>query len=370
MRRKRYQRGSVRPRKRGGKTYWYAQWREDGTPRSKELGLYSSMSRAQAEGILSEILQPINAAAGCKQGAVLKHTFGQFVEKVYLPVWTGKWKTSTAMTEIDRIKYHLIQPLGDKAIRDITREEMQKLLNQKAEKLSTSVVSHLRFRLRSIFELAVSEGAVDRNPAVTLYTPRDCQPGREKRVLTSDEFMRMLTVLDLREKVIVRLATIEGMRPGEITALKVGDLELSDFRINVRRRLYRGNIDDPKTGRSKREVALTYGTLSLMEVWVDRLIRNSAEDWVFECEHPGAPLRRDNAWKHISKRLEPIGMEWATFQVMRRTFASRGKESGIDAHTRAAQMGNTVDVNENEYAQSDFKTRLAAVRKFESTFLQ
>ena len=59
--------------------------------------------------------------------------------------------------------------------------------------------------------------------------------------------------------------------------------------------------------------------------------------------------------------VEPIGMEWATFQVMRRTFASRGKESGIDAHTRAAQMGNTVDVNENEYAQSDFKTRLAAV---------
>ena len=153
MRRKRYQRGSVKPRKRGGKTYWYAQWREDGTPRSKELGLYSSMSRAQAEGILSEILQPINAAAGCKQGAVLKHTFGQFVDKVYLPVWTGKWKTSTAMTEIDRIKYHLIQPLGDKAIRDITREEMQTLLNQKAEKLSTSVVSHLRFRLRSIFEL-------------------------------------------------------------------------------------------------------------------------------------------------------------------------------------------------------------------------
>ena len=85
---------------------------------------------------------------------------------------------STAMTEIDRIKYHLIQPLGAKAIRDITREEMQTLLNQKAERLSTSVVSHLRFRLRSIFQLALSEGVVDRNPAVTLYTPKDCQPGR------------------------------------------------------------------------------------------------------------------------------------------------------------------------------------------------
>ncbi len=162
---------SLEPRKRKGKTYWYAQWRENGSPRSKEIGLCSAMTRAEAEGILSEILQPINAAAGSKQVPVLKHTFGQFVEKVYLPVSTGRWKLSTAMTEVDRIKYHLIQPLGGQAIRDITREEMQTLLNQKAENLSASVISHLRFRLRSIFALTLSEGVVDRNPAVTLYTP-------------------------------------------------------------------------------------------------------------------------------------------------------------------------------------------------------
>src|SRR6476659_620377 len=34
MRRKRFQRGSLKPRKRKGKTYWYAQWREYGEPRS------------------------------------------------------------------------------------------------------------------------------------------------------------------------------------------------------------------------------------------------------------------------------------------------------------------------------------------------
>ena len=247
---------------------------------------------------------------------------------------------------------------------------MQTLLNQKAEKSvhkccqPPSISASVDFRVGRERRCCGPKSGHD-----AVYA-RDCQPGREKRVLTSDEFMRMLTVLDLREKVIVRLATIEGMRPGEILALQVGDLELSEFRINVRRRLYRGNIDDPKTDRSKREVALSYGTLSLMKAWVDRLIRSSAESWVFECEHPGNRCAGTMLWKHICKRLKPIGMDWATFQVMRRTFASRGKESGIDAHTRSAQMGNTVDVNENEYAQSDFKTRLAAVRKFESTFVQ
>jgi hypothetical protein len=44
----------------------------------------------------------------------------------------------------------------------------------------------------------------------------------------------------------------------------------------------------------------------------------------------------------------------ATFQVMRRTFATLSKAAGVDAHTRSAQMGNTVDVNENEYAVASF----------------
>jgi hypothetical protein len=49
----------------------------------------------------------------------------------------------------------------------ITRDELQKLLDKKAHSLSESVVTHLRFRLRSIFELALSEGAVERNPATS-----------------------------------------------------------------------------------------------------------------------------------------------------------------------------------------------------------
>ena len=69
-------------------------------------------------------------------------------------------------------------------------------------------------------------------------------------------------------------------------------------------------------------------------------------------------------------KLEKIGLEWATFQVMRRTFATNSKKAGVDAHTRSAQMGNTVDVNENEYAVSTFEDRLAAVRKVEATVIQ
>ncbi len=64
MRRKRFQRGSLKAKKRRGKLRWYAQWREEGIPRSKELGICSEVTRIAAEAKLQEILKPINEGYG------------------------------------------------------------------------------------------------------------------------------------------------------------------------------------------------------------------------------------------------------------------------------------------------------------------
>ena len=317
--------------------------------------------------ILADILQPINESVGIKESPFVNHTFGQFVERVYIPVYKGKWKLSTAMTELDRLNHHLVGSLGEQGITAITREELQKLLDKKARSLSDSVVTHLRFRLRSIFDLALSEGAVDRNPATTLYTPKHCKPARSKKVLTPEDLAAMSGVLDFRERIIVRLATFEGMRPGEILGLQRGDLGLSEEGLWVRRRVYKGDVDSPKSDRSTRQVALSAGTIELLREWLDCMIRTDDAAWVFSTENSKRPLTRDFVWtKKMLPFLKPVGLDWATFQVMRRTHASRSKEAGVDAHTRSAQMGNTVDVNENEYAVSDFKTRREAVRKLEA----
>src|SRR5271167_3425057 len=60
MRRRRFQRGGLSQRKRNGRLYWYLQWREGRQPRSKELGLVSEMTRAQAEVVRTAVMDPIN----------------------------------------------------------------------------------------------------------------------------------------------------------------------------------------------------------------------------------------------------------------------------------------------------------------------
>jgi integrase len=94
------------------------------------------------------------------------------------------------------------------------------------------------------------------------------------------------------------------------------------------------------------------------------------EAWLFPSEK-GTPLERDNVWRrYMLPKLEPIGLKWATFQVMRRTWATWSKKVGVDAYTSSAQMGNTVDVNENEYAVASFDQKLAAVRLLETAILR
>ncbi len=278
------------------------------------------------------------------------------------------WKVSTDLTSTALIRGHLLPELGVKPMRAITREEMQDLLDAKAQVLTGSVVNHLRFHLRDIFKLALSERAVDLNPALALHTPR-CKPGRERQVMTALDVRRALEVLPLRERVIFRLGVFEGMRPGEILGLQVQDVRSQS--VVVQRRVYRGNIDIPKTKRSSREVGLTAGTRLLLSEWMDLVGHGGPTGWLFPCEHGKAPLGRDNLWRRsLQPRFAKVGLGWASFQVLRRTYATLSREAGVDAKTRADQMGHHVDVTENEYAVTNLAAKLEAGRKLEAAVIQ
>jgi integrase len=231
MRRRRFQNPEPKKRKHGC-WVWVGQYRDlERVPRTQVLGKCSEMSKGEAEAKLAGILAPINA--GISRKPISMVTFKQFVDSVYLSVARRRWKASTAMTTEPTINVHLVEPLGAKLLNAITREDLQDLLDQKALVLSFSVVDHLRWHLRAIFELAISEGAADRNPATSLFTPK-CKAGRERRDLTPEDIHLMFEVLELRERLVVRLAIFEGMRPGEILALRWRNLGEGSFTVEAR----------------------------------------------------------------------------------------------------------------------------------------
>lgn len=143
MRRKRFQKGSVRPRKHGRQKVWVAQWWENGGKRSKVLGRCSEITKSQAEIVLAQNLQPLNESAG--QPPAPNFTFRQYVQDVFLPVYRKKWKESTRTTSEADILRYLVTAFGDRLLSSVSREQMQMFLDEKGLTLSESVVGHLRW---------------------------------------------------------------------------------------------------------------------------------------------------------------------------------------------------------------------------------
>jgi integrase len=82
------------------------------------------------------------------------------------------------------------------------------------------------------------------------------------------------------------------------------------------------------------------------------------------------PMWRDNVWyRHMKPKLEKVGLEWATFQVLRRTHASLGHDAGIDPKVAADQRGHGIGVAIDVYTKAALSRRAEAAEQLENAVL-
>jgi integrase len=338
---------------------WIGLWYESGVKKSRVLGLVKEMTKGDAR----EAVAKIAAVERAELDANRVWTFGEFVVSVYFGFYGRKWKHSTNGNNVNRVNIHLVALYKDREFQSFNRDELQDLLDLKASRFSFSTVDHLRWDLKQIFDLAVAEGHMQRNPALLLFTPREAAKPK-RAVMTIDEVQMCFRVLAPRERLVAKLALLAGMRPGEIFALTWGQMS---SHAEIRQRVYKGIIDTPKTTQSERKAALSVGLLRDLEAWRESAPSSSPDAWVFPSERT-TPLAKENVWRrNIAARLEAVGLGWVNFQVMRRTHSSLMKALGVDSKLVADQLGHTLDVNQNVYTQSAVGLRQDAVNLLENT---
>ena len=113
------------------------------------------------------------------------------------------------------------------------------------------------------------------------------------------------------------------------------------------------------------------GTVILLKRWKDLAQNPSPDGFVFPSENLSTPLSADSVWRRNMKpKLEKIGMEWATFQILRKTNASLSKKEGIDPKVAADQRGHGIGVGLEVYTNSDMEQKKEAVKKLEAAVLR
>jgi integrase len=353
--RQRHSTGGVR--KQRGR--WLGLWYEDGIKKSRVLGLVRDMTKGEAREAVAKIVRDLRTKHQLDRIVY----FGGFVEGTFFPFYSRKWKHSTRDKTINRIDVHLVRAFRDRELSSFKRDELQDFLDRKAATLSYSTTNHLRWDAKQIFDMAVAEGLIKFNPALLLFTPKEAKrPTR--RTMTLREVRIAISSLGQRERLILKLAILAGMRPGEIFALRWG--RVGETFAAVVERVYEGVLDTPKSEQSVREAALAAGLMLDLEKYREVLGHPADQTFVFPSER-GTPLAKNNVWnRNIKPKLKAVGLEWCTFQVMRRTHSNLMKALKADPKLVADQLGHTLDVNQNIYTQSPVELRLPLVNELEN----
>jgi hypothetical protein len=139
--------------------------------RSRVVGYRPKLRRSDAEKILEAELAAINAGPTTRtaDGSI---SFGEWMKDYYIPMrvgvwkgegkdnrWVGSWRPATRRTNVAYLEKHVYPVVEHVALKDISKLQVQSLLNRLAgEGYSYTVVYHVR----DLIKAALAEAARQR----------------------------------------------------------------------------------------------------------------------------------------------------------------------------------------------------------------
>jgi integrase len=374
--------GTVELKTIAGRRVWFARWVEyspDGTRRRPEriLGAASEISgKKEAKEMLADLIRQRTGRITAKVEAA--STFAG-VWKRYVTLKTPSWSRANTKTLTSVFDRAVLPAIGDRDIASLSLEPLQAVLNHMAEMrigkkgdqvgirtgYGESAIKKARRYMTAMFEFAIGEDLVARNPAKKLEIPRCRKPS--ERFYSLDEVRRLLAGSQGREHLILHLMILCGLRPGEVFALRTQDIEPGRLLIDesvVDAEKGAKRMGETKTDDSHAYVALSADLENRLRAWA--AVR-PAGSLLFPTE-VGTPWRIGNYLKRVLKPLAaelnpPI--EDMTHQALRRTFATHFQRHGSVKDTQTQLRHSDPETTLRYYQKEIPDSVRAAVESFE-----
>ena len=243
-------------------------------------------------------------------------------------------------------------------LEQIDKFMLQTHLNELARALSAGRVMHARLYMKAIFEEAIDQGFVEKNPARKLILPTQLRPV-DKTTLTWDQLRLVLASVTLRDHILLTLDMTETFRPSELFALRWNGFDIDNRTITVSQTAFRGKLRDyGKTRKSLRTVHLPGGLANDLWLWKQECPDASPDAFIFpnSRKRNGAMkngfIRTDNYRARVLKKLAgDLGLNKLNFQVLRRTIATLAQTKGNVKDVQGILGHNKADTTVNVYMQ-------------------
>lgn len=287
---------------------------------------------------------------------ILPPTFGEFAKPFWdfetCPILTdkilrgGHFTKGLADTNRRNVQKYLVPAFGKKYLPEITPAMVNRWLLTVPEKYSVTpqTANKQLTMLRQMLDVAVSENYIDDNPArkVKPLVPKPGTRGCFTRAQIQALFASPWT--DLYVELACRLASLTGMRLGEVRALQRD--QLNDDAIEVSRSF--SNTDKLKCTKS--------GKSRLVPVphWLMESLQSVPNDGPYIFSYTGKnPIGSDTIRDKLKQHMEDVGINYKDlvlgFHSFRHFMNTRLKAAGVDGELTRAVIGHSSEKMTEHY---------------------
>ena len=295
-------------------------------------------------------------------------------QNIIYDAWFNEWievyktavcKTSTLNLYKNVYNRYIKGVFGKKQVKSLRADAIQKFINEMAGKYSKSVVSTINFLLYDSLQQAVRNRIIARNP-MDITTQPKYKKAEKKKALTAEAEKAFLDAAkESYYYPLYRMASLTGMRIGEVLGLQWQDIDFEKGEINIVHTMSyipkKGQyLDVPKSAASHRMIPMEKHSevYELLKEWRKTQLQQrlkagecwkpleGMEDIVFTTSR-GTPhfdmnVRTDQ--RRIVERLKKNGVEidTCTFHTLRHCFATRCIENGMEPKVLQAILGHST----------------------------
>lgn len=285
--------------------------------------------------------------------------------------------------------------VGDMPLSKITRSDLQVHLDELAEKnpktkkpTAKKTLIDYRCAAAGVFELAITDRAINYNPAERLEIHRHA-PSSRRRALTETEQQWILHTPH-RAQTAAMIMMLAGLRRGELIPLEVRDIDLEGGTLSVFR-----SVSMPKGRPTVKDGGKTESAervINLPKTLIDYLRPLLADRSPFDLvvTDTRGQMFSDTAWRRMwdsylldlnlkygtfiqqpTSKFDPKGVPFViprlTPHMLRHTCATNMVMAGMDVATVKEQMGHKdIQTTLNIYTHVDTKHRQSQVDKLDA----
>ena len=369
FRRTRYQQGMIdRVKRKRGPDCWIFRWRETDASgkrvrRTSILGTVeqyptetSAQRAAEALRITINEEQPRSAQRPISVAALIDH----FKQHELKPIREGESEEegraySTRSTYIDILDAYVGPDWGKHKLREVRTVAVEKWLGKL--ELARGSKAKIRSIMSVLFNHAIRHEFLPQGTNPITMVRQSAKRMHAPDILEVSELVDLFDQLSHRDRAMVMLDVVTGLRRSELIGLKWRDVDFEQLELSVTRSVYRQRVGRCKTEISRKPVPLDPWVAEEMLTWKRATPYNQPEDWVFASTRKKGkqPYSPDSILKRCirpaatrAEIAKHIG--WHTF---RRTFSTLLKANGEDVKVVQELLRHaTVKMTLEVYAQA------------------